>query len=341
MATDSGFLRNLGYLLGNRINHGSFSIIHNGLQVDNADVVAVKIINLQSTCTSYRTRFLPRELINIQTLSHPNIIPVRKIAQTLLKVYIVMDYAPTNLRRQIELRSFIPEEQARKWFRQLASALEYLHRHQVAHRDIKIENILIDKNDDIKLCDFGFSKVVEKSTIQQDEPLSTTFCGSLGYCAPEILLRTPYEPYKTDVWSLGVVLYKMVIGGMPFGEGNDLGSVKRIAKAHTQMLVFPPYPRTSASCQDLIRALLTVETTRRITMLDISKFTWVNPQQNNPNAIKQTSTKIFQKSNSQQQSVLQTGVVGKEIIPLSSQSQSVISRLRNRLPSLTKRSKVK
>ena len=252
-----------------------------------------------------------------------------------------MDYAPTNLRRQLELRSFIPEEQARKWFCQLASALEYLHRHQVAHRDIKIENILIDKNYDVKLCDFGFSKIVETNTIQKDEPLSTTFCGSLAYCAPEILLRTPYEPYKTDVWSLGVVLYKMVVGGMPFGEGNDLGSVKRIAKAHTQMLVFPPYPRTSLACQDLIRALLTVETTRRITMLEISKFTWVNPRQNNPNASKQTSTKLLEKPSNEEPSVLKTGVIGKEIVPLSSHSQSVISRLRNRLPSLTKRSKVK
>jgi len=77
MATDSGFLRNLGYLLGTRISHGSFSTIHNGLQINNAEVVAVKIINLQSACISYRTRFLPRELANIQTLSHPNIIPVR------------------------------------------------------------------------------------------------------------------------------------------------------------------------------------------------------------------------------------------------------------------------
>ena len=252
-----------------------------------------------------------------------------------------MDYAPSNLRRQIELRSFIPEDQARKWFRQLASALEYLHSHRVAHRDIKIENILIDDKDDVKLCDFGFSKVVEKNAVQEDEP-STTFCGSLAYCAPEILLRTPYEPYKTDVWSLGVVLYKMVVGGMPFGEGNDLGSVKRIAKAHTQMLVFPPYPRTSPSCQDLIRALLTVESTRRITILDISKFTWVNPHLNNPNTNKQTSTKLLQNTNNQhQQSVLQTGVVGKEIIPISTHSLSVISRLRNRLPSMTKRSKVK
>ena len=247
-----------------------------------------------------------------------------------------MDYAPTNLRRQIELRSFIPEEQARKWFCQLASALEYLHSHRVAHRDIKIENVLIDHNDDIKLCDFGFSKVVEKNAVMQDEP-STTFCGSLAYCAPEILLRTPYEPYKTDVWSLGVVLYKMVVGEMPFGEGNDLGSVKRIAKAHTQMLVFPPYRKVSPSCQNLIRALLTFESTRRISMLDISKFDWVHPQQKIPNVKKQTLTK-----SSNQQSVLQTGVVGREIIPLSSHSTySVISKIRNRLPSLPKRSKVR
>ena len=251
-----------------------------------------------------------------------------------------MDYAETNLRRQLEIRTFVPEDQARKWFRQLASALEYLHSHSVAHRDIKIENILIDKNDDVKLCDFGFSKVVEKNSVHQDEH-STTFCGSLGYCAPEILLRTPYEPYKTDVWSLGVVLYKMVFGGMPFGEGNDLGSVKRIAKAHTQMLVFPPYPRTSAACQDLIRALLTVESTRRINMLDISKYMWMNPHQEPANVNKQTSNKFLNKTRFEQ-TILHTGIIGKEIIPRpNNQSHSVISRLRNHLPSLSKKHKIK
>ena len=85
MATDYIFLRNLGYLLGNRINHGSFSTIYNGLQISNADVVAVKIINLQSACSSFRTRFLPRELANIQKLSHPNIIPVSRPTSYLCK----------------------------------------------------------------------------------------------------------------------------------------------------------------------------------------------------------------------------------------------------------------
>ncbi|XP_076817218.1 testis-specific serine/threonine-protein kinase 6-like [Clavelina lepadiformis] len=334
MSGDSIYLRKIGYLLGNRINSGSFSTIHNALQISKADVVAVKIIDMKNSCASFRTRFLPRELANIQSLFHPNIIKVRKIAKAQEKVYIVMDYARTNLRSQIELRTYIPEEQARKWFRQLASALDYLHRHGVAHRDIKIENILIDQDNNIKLCDFGFSKLIEKRRGQNDQH-STTFCGSLAYCAPEILLRTPYDPWKTDIWSLGVVLYKMVVGGMPFGEGNDLGSMKRITKAQTKVLEFPPFPKLSESCQELIKALLTVESDQRISMVDISRSKWVNTEDaKQPN--KRRNKLSFYRDNFEISSTPFNGVIGRQI-PV--QSPSMMSRLRMHFPSMSLKNK--
>ena len=166
---------------------------------------------------------------------------------------------------------------------------------RVAHRDIKIENILISEQQNnnsnnnnnggnnnnsvsgscIKLCDFGFSKLIETTTTNEHllvDERSTTFCGSLAYCAPEILLRTPYDPWKTDVWSLGVVLYKMVVGVMPFGEGNDLASVRKITRAQSRLLEFPPFPPTTADCQHLIRSLLTVESSQRITLFQVSSW---------------------------------------------------------------------
>lgn len=185
-----------------------------------------------------------------------------------------MAHAKTNLRQQIEAQTYISEEQAKKWFSQLTSALDYSHRRGVAHRDLKIENILIDDEKNIKLCDFGFSKACGASGKLGSN--STTFCGSLGYCAPEILQRTPYNPWKTDIWSLGVVLYKMVVGGMPFGDGNDLGSVRRISKAQSRVLEFPVSPKVSSDCQELIRSLLAFESDHRITLLDIFRSKWVS-----------------------------------------------------------------
>uniref|UniRef100_H2Y4G8 non-specific serine/threonine protein kinase n=1 Tax=Ciona savignyi TaxID=51511 RepID=H2Y4G8_CIOSA len=338
MTSDSSYLRSIGYLLGGRINSGSFSHIHHAIQVSNADVVAVKVIDLKNINIFFRTRFLPRELMNIRTLDHPNIIQVRKIAETDSKVYIIMDYAFTNLRIQIMKHCYIPEEQARHWFCQLASALEYMHRRGVAHRDIKLENILIDQHNTIKLCDFGFSKMTDRRSGILPEN-STTYCGSLGYCAPEILRRTPYDPWKSDIWSLGVVLYRMVVGGMPFGEGNDLGSVKRISIAQSRSLEFPTFPKTSVECQELIRRLLTVESDRRITLLDISKSRWVNHASLNSAYFRHQQQQLQKPSQPTPPTEVTLGgndVIRSEI-NASHGERSMISRIRMRLPVLNPR----
>ncbi|XP_002130294.2 testis-specific serine/threonine-protein kinase 6-like [Ciona intestinalis] len=337
MASDSAYLRSIGYLLGGRINSGSFSKIHHAIQVSNGDVVAVKVIDLKNINIFFRTRFLPRELLNIRSLDHPNIIQVRKIAETDSKVYIIMDYANSNLRDQIMKHCYIPEGQARSWFCQLASALEYMHRRGVAHRDIKLENILVDDKRTIKLCDFGFSKMTDRRSGIIPES-STTYCGSLGYCAPEILRRTPYDPWKSDIWSLGVVLYRMVVGGMPFGEGNDLGSVKRISIAQSRSLEFPTFPRTSIECQELIKRLLTVESERRITLLDIFKSRWVNHPVLDIGHLRQQQKHIQRHSQqpTHDDPALHNKVIRSEINATQGE-RSMISRIRMRLPVLNPR----
>lgn len=280
---DGAHLRKIGYLLGGRINSGAFSIVHCGLEVKSGDAVAIKVTDLKNVSGNFRRRFLPRELANIKRFNHPNIIKVCHISRNEHKVYIVMDYACSSLRREIDARTYIAERQARKWFFQLASAIEYLKRNRIAHRDIKIDNILIDHHQNIKLCDFGFSKLIEGNSSSNSiiSEQSTTYCGSIAYCAPEILLRTPYDPWKSDVWSLGVVLYKMVVGVMPFGEGNDLASVRKIARAQNRLLEFPPFPPTSYDCQQLIRALLTVESTQRIDLSQVTRSRWMKPSNSN------------------------------------------------------------
>lgn len=322
------------------------------LRISDASKVAVKIIDLRTTTKDYRRRFLPREISNVASLHHPNIIRVERVGRSETKAYIIMAYAETNLRQQILKRSYIQEDLARKWFRQLTSAMDYLHRRGVAHRDLKIENILIDENDNIKLCDFGFSKVCVSNGTQT--PNSSTFCGTLGYCAPEILQRTPYNPWKTDIWSLGVVLYKMVVGQMPFGEGNDLGSFRRIAKAQTQLLEFPAHPKITSNCQDLIRSLLAFDSDHRITLLDIFRSKWVISEliqkfedqriQDHPIAVPAMSNVVLPGTSTSRQGLLSrlasartrkhTGDIGKDRPKSSVRPTSVISRLRMHLPSI-------
>nr|XP_039260415.1 testis-specific serine/threonine-protein kinase 6-like [Styela clava] len=349
MREEDVWLRRAGYLLGERFSGGSFSTIHLALRIRDASKVAVKLIDLRTTTQDYRKRFLPREIENVATLHHPNIIKVQWVGRSKTKAYIIMAHAKTNLRQQIAKRSFIDETQAKKWFCQLASAMAYLHRRGVAHRDLKIENILIDEEQNIKLCDFGFSKVCQQNG--NLGPNSDTFCGSLGYCAPEILLRTPYNPWKTDIWSLGVVLYKMVIGGMPFGEGNDLGCIRKIAKAQTQLLEFPDHPRITDDCQNLIRSLLAFESEHRITLVDIFRSKWINADGLScvdTNSLSHVSRVIQETNNLRVQETNNRAIAREQFVNSSQQPSSdrpktsirptsVISRIRMRLPSLSTR----
>lgn len=341
--TDTGFLREQGLLLGKLFNSGAFSELYHAIEITSADTVAVKTMDLGLMNASFKTRFLPREVENIRNLKHRNIIKVRNIKRSSKKVYIVMDYAQTNLRQEIERRTYIPENQARKWFCQLASALEYLQGVGLAHRDIKLDNILIDSQGSIKLCDFGFSKIVEKGP-DGDEGNSTTFCGSLAYCAPEILTRTPYDPYKTDVWSLGVVLYKMVMGVMPFGEGNDLASVRRIARAQKIPLEFPPLPYTTLECRHLIQSLLTVESNQRINLIDIARSKWINfnTDQNSNEVRRPQSQNMESSSTSRPISQLSSNDgYSKPRARLAVSTVSMIEKFRLRLPLLSGRLKTK
>lgn len=110
----------------------------------------------------------------------------------------------------------ISEPQTRFWMRQISLAIQYLHRLQIAHRDIKCENILVTRNNNVKLCDFGFTRFVVDSNNKRQ--MSETFCGSLSYASPEILKGLPYAPKISDMWAFGVMVFTMLNKAMPFDD---------------------------------------------------------------------------------------------------------------------------
>ncbi|XP_054572995.1 serine/threonine-protein kinase MARK2-like [Eptesicus fuscus] len=159
------------------------------------------------------------------------------------------------------------EGEARTVFRQVVSAVQYCHQRGIVHRDLKPGNILIDSDMTIKLADFGFSREVS-------DDKQRTFCGTICYSAPEILQRHTYDGRKTDVWSLGVVLYRMLTGVVPF-EGDSIVNVKRqILSGH-----FPVPCFMSREVQKLLRKLLTVDPSQRPTLEDVMKDPWLNKGQ--------------------------------------------------------------
>ncbi|XP_009706993.1 PREDICTED: testis-specific serine/threonine-protein kinase 2-like, partial [Cariama cristata] len=163
------------------------------------------------------------------------------------------------------------EDIARIKFQQLASAVKHCHDLDLAHRDLKCENILLDEDFNIKLSDFGLSKL-----LSWDENgriiLSKTSCGSAAYAAPEVLQGIPCDPRISDMWSLGVILYTMVYALMPFDDSNIR---KMVCIQKRQRIPFPNSKYLTAECKDLICHLLQPDVSRRLCIDEVLKHSWL------------------------------------------------------------------
>ncbi|NXI60213.1 TSSK1 kinase, partial [Chloroceryle aenea] len=210
-----------GYILNNTLGEGSYGKVKSAYCDRLKCNVAIKIINKRKTARDFLERFLPREIEALKRLHHPSIIKTYEIFETSAgKLYIVMELGGKgDLLNYIKITGAMKEDTACIKFQQLASAIKYCHDLDLAHRDLKCENILLNEDLNVKLTDFGFSK-----SLSRDENgrivLSETFCGSAAYTAPEVLEGIPYDPRISDIWSLGVILYTMVCAFMPFDDSN-------------------------------------------------------------------------------------------------------------------------
>ncbi|XP_064380231.1 hormonally up-regulated neu tumor-associated kinase isoform X2 [Dromaius novaehollandiae] len=188
------------YLIGRKLGEGSFAKVREGLHVLTGEKVAVKVIDKKrAKKDTYVTKNLRREGQIQQMIRHPNIAQLLDILETENSYYLVMELCPGgNLMHKIYEKKRLEEHEARKYIRQLILAVEHLHRAGVVHRDLKIENLLLDEDNNIKLIDFGLSNCA--GILGYSDPFSTQ-CGSPAYAAPELLARKKYGP-KIDVWSI-------------------------------------------------------------------------------------------------------------------------------------------
>uniref|UniRef100_A0A915A4C6 Protein kinase domain-containing protein n=2 Tax=Parascaris univalens TaxID=6257 RepID=A0A915A4C6_PARUN len=201
-----------GYISKDVIGRGTYSIVRRAYSERHNKDVALKIVDKRSQ-SDFIIRFLPRELDIVQRLHHQNIVDVFEIIQSESIVCIAQEYAAGgDLLKKIKKQGRINEDHSRFYFRQLVEALMYLKKIEVVHRDLKCENLFLDLCDNIKLGDFGFSRIMHNG----DE--SHTFCGSRAYVAPEVLRSRSYSGFTVDLWSAGVVLFVMVTGLMPYDD---------------------------------------------------------------------------------------------------------------------------
>ncbi|XP_054483280.1 testis-specific serine/threonine-protein kinase 1-like [Anoplopoma fimbria] len=269
---NKSFMESRGYTFKSNLGEGMFGKVVSAYSTRLRSRVAIKVIDKKKVTSSYLEKFLCREMEIIRSLNHPNIVKTLDIFEWhTSKVYVVMEFCVKgDLLKHINVRGALSEYSGYRLFAQLCNAVQYLHNGDLAHRDLKCENMLLDVHFNLKVCDFGFSKRLTYAEGRM--VLSETFCGTSSYAAPEILRSLPYNPKVSDVWSMGVVLYMMLLASMPY----DATNVRRMLRIQSQHNInFPEKPSISSEAKDLIQSILHPVVEQRITISNILQSTWM------------------------------------------------------------------
>ncbi|XP_019647797.1 PREDICTED: serine/threonine-protein kinase par-1-like [Branchiostoma belcheri] len=266
------------YLIGRTLGEGSFAKVREGLHTVTGEKVAIKVIDKKSAREdAYISRNLRREGRLMQLLRHPNIVQLLEILETENSYYLVLELCEGgDLMEHICKKRRLDEAEVRRYLRQVVSAVQHLHDAGIIHRDLKVENLLLDENMNVKLIDFGLSNSFRSPGGGDGSPAAefcVTQCGSPAYAAPELLGHKRYGP-KVDVWSIGVNMYAMLTGSLPFTV--DPFNIKAL---HRKMLTgdMNPLPGgLSIGCRELLRQLLTSDPDRRPSLKQVCKNRWLN-----------------------------------------------------------------
>ncbi|XP_065153326.1 MAP/microtubule affinity-regulating kinase 3a isoform X6 [Paramisgurnus dabryanus] len=253
------------YRLLKTIGKGNFAKVKLARHILTGSEVAIKMIDkTQLNPTSLQK--LSREVTIMKNLNHPNIVKLFEVIETEKTLFLVMEYASGGeVFDYLVAHGRMKEKEARAKFRQIVSAVQYCHQKHIVHRDLKAENLLLDADMNIKIADFGFS-----NEFMVGNKLDT-FCGSPPYAAPELFQGKKYDGPEVDVWSLGVILYTLVSGSLPF-DGQNLKELReRVLRGKYRI---PFY--MSTDCENLLKRFLVLNPAKRGTLEQIMKERWIN-----------------------------------------------------------------
>lgn len=315
------------YDLGKTIGNGKFGKVKIGTHVLTGEKVAIKIVK-KNRIDKDGVPLVYRE-INImkllKLLDHPNIIKLYEIVELENVVFMIMEYAAGGeILDYLITHGKLPEREAKRFFAQVVSAMQYCHKLHVIHRDLKAENLLLDANCNIKIIDFGLSNAYVPGELMK------TFCGSPTYAAPELIHRKNYVGPPVDVWSMGVLLYVLVCGKLPF-EGADLRSL--LLKSVNAEYTIPGH--VSFECSELIRCMLVVDPEERATLEEICRHPWLRgtsvyvPSPNMDTELRIEKINAEQSSNRKNNTTINSKNMPVPTITESDLSPSLVAELAN------------
>ena len=267
-------IRSIGdYQIIRTIGSGSTGKVKLGVNIRTQRKVAIKIISRKyiddvtkksKETPSSRKRRILREAAILNLAHHPNIVKLYDLYVTEEYYCMVFEYVDGGqMLDYIITHGKMNEEQAQKFFIQLLSAVSYCHENGIVHRDLKIENVLIDTKGDVKLVDFGLSNFYDPSDKLK------TFCGSLYFAAPELLRGIVYTGPEIDVWSLGIILYVLVCGKVPFDDKSMSALHEKIKSG---LFLLPDH--LSIQCRNLLKSMIEIDPKRRARVNEILKHPW-------------------------------------------------------------------
>ena len=252
------------YKLGEKLGEGTFGTVYLATHKLTKQKVAIKIIEKKKLRKEIDKIRLEREITILKKLHHSNIINLYSTIETNSQIYLIQEYASgKELFDYIIQKKKLCEKETLKYFQQIISGIEYIHKLGICHRDLKPENIILTLNNEIKIIDFGLSNFYNKNQLLK------SVCGSPCYAAPEILKGNIYSGLKIDIWSCGIILYMMITGNLPFNDNNQISLYKQIIHGKYYIPSFVP-----KKLSDLIKNILVTNPKKRFNLNDIKEHSW-------------------------------------------------------------------
>lgn len=260
------------YEIGKTLGEGTFGKVKYAVNTETGERVAIKVLDKEKIQKQNMGAQIKKEISIMKMVRHKHVVVLREVLASRTKIFIVLELITGGeLFDKIVSEGRFSEETARFYFRQLVDGVHYCHQNGVCHRDLKPENLLLDESGDLKISDFGLSALYDGGGEGENSRASLlhTTCGTPNYVAPEVLADKGYDGRAADVWSIGVILYVLLAGFLPFDEPTMSALFRKIQKAEFS---YPSWftPRV----KNLLNKILVADPTQRITLAEIMKEEW-------------------------------------------------------------------